>query len=45
MLALNFNRSTNVAMEHNVLRICAVPMLKLTLNLIKWNKDGKFRNI
>ena len=26
-------------------RLCVVPMLKLTQNLIKRTKDGKFRNI
>ena len=30
---------------HNGSRLCVVPMLKLTQNLIKGTKDGKFRNI
>lgn len=27
------------------IRLCVVPMLKLTQNLIKGTKDGRFRNI
>ena len=30
---------------NNGSRLCVVPMLKLTQNLIKRTKDGKFRNI
>ena len=31
--------------KYNGSRLCVVPMLKLTQNLIKGIKDGKFRNI
>lgn len=39
------SRTMNGTLTHNGSRLCVVPMLKLTQNLIKGTKDGKFRKI